>query len=1020
MPPKTQPITLNKLDAYISQFSSSDWEETPVSLQEFVESPDFLGLEPFTEIQLSDLMAFIGTDPKEFWTSSINECTLLYGKGAGKDTMASRLLTYACYLLLCLRNPQKYFTLSSTDWIDCINVAYSSDQAKYVFFDKLKQCFLRCQWFKRKYKVVVNPRIFGELTTFPNEIQIGTDRIFAPRGIRCFSEHAQNESWEGFNILFWVMDEACFSYDQSVLLDSGEYRPIGLIVNNKQPVDVLSYNFDTASYEICRVTNWFKYARQSPILKIKLSGSKSYSNIKQIKCTPNHQIYTDKGKVLAGDLKIGDLVFCKGTFLSPIQKEVVYGTLLGDGCLRKDFRSFGFVHGLKQFDYFVFKRNIFKKIMGKVGLNKSGYSNAFILKNGSIRLDNIDDVYANTLRNNKKTITPEWISNLTLLSLAIWYMDDGNLDKNIYIKKGHGKSDKNRAKTRGQKTICYNVIFNTHSFTKSELILLSEYLKSNGYDNSINMVHKKLEAEDKGYIIRLKKEATLKFLKDVSVYMPSSMQYKNIFPCAFSLSDTSSEIGLCPIISIEELSKSDIHNDPFVYDIEVEKTHNYLAKDVLVSNSSFLSKTKRENANAIYKTLRTSANSRFPNKWKGMILSFPREKDDFTCIKYEVAQSNPNMVGFKRSTWEVNPLKHPLEPSFDYNGMRVPMTLFNEFRDDPIDSMCKYACEPSEDNRPVDFDVVARAIYDRPMLLDYYSEPFTMNGETRIGNFIQKWNYDASFFRGNSFVAHYDLGESGDSATLCIGHKEASTVSLYKDQESGLIEVEAEKVIIDLIVQWTPDKKKSIKVSFLNAESFLEELINFGMRIIKLSYDQWNSGRSAEYFTARGLNVEKHNIDSDDYAFTISLLNSDLLGLPNLPIIKSEFKGLRREGGRFDHSKQTSKDVLDGICGVCRSLIGSKKAFGLQVISGYSGGASPNIRFNGSQASKSALNIGGGGVGMVRRNDGGNNARPIDFENMDMPRPEDFGMPSVVNKTKNRNGTQRQVPGFLSGYKGSW
>ena len=59
---------------------------------------------------------------------------------SGKDWTSSRLMCYALYWLLCLKNPQKYFALQDPKApIEMVNVSFDEDQALYVYFKELKK-----------------------------------------------------------------------------------------------------------------------------------------------------------------------------------------------------------------------------------------------------------------------------------------------------------------------------------------------------------------------------------------------------------------------------------------------------------------------------------------------------------------------------------------------------------------------------------------------------------------------------------------------------------------------------------------------------------------------------------------------------------------------------------------------------------------------------------------------------------------------------------------------------------------
>jgi len=133
---------------------------------------------------------------------------LLWGKGSGKDYLCSILVCYLVYVLLCLRDPQVYLRLAPGEPIDLVNVAYNADQAKNVFFEKLKQRVKPWQWLRENYNLVEAGRRVNEQKPRRALVSINDDFIEFPHQIRAWSRHAQNESYEGLNVLVWLMDEA--------------------------------------------------------------------------------------------------------------------------------------------------------------------------------------------------------------------------------------------------------------------------------------------------------------------------------------------------------------------------------------------------------------------------------------------------------------------------------------------------------------------------------------------------------------------------------------------------------------------------------------------------------------------------------------------------------------------------------------------------------------------------------------------------------------------------------------------
>jgi hypothetical protein len=195
------------------------WRETPDSFDEFVTSPKHLRLGPLYPRQRAAVIELIGSDARRIFEDPYNlepeqvarryqQAVLLWGKGSGKDYLCSILVVYLVYVLLCLRDPQAYLRLAPGEPIDLVNVAYNADQAKKVFFEKLKQRVKRWQWLRDTYNVVEGGRRVNEHKLGRSLVSINDDFIEFPHQIRAWSRHAQNESYEGLNVLVWLMDEA--------------------------------------------------------------------------------------------------------------------------------------------------------------------------------------------------------------------------------------------------------------------------------------------------------------------------------------------------------------------------------------------------------------------------------------------------------------------------------------------------------------------------------------------------------------------------------------------------------------------------------------------------------------------------------------------------------------------------------------------------------------------------------------------------------------------------------------------
>lgn len=189
-------------DDFLEALKDNDFDERPVDVKTFVESPDFLNQPRLSEIQydiveamsqvyrketLQEIMGFEdGNRHYEKYTK--NEIILQLGKGSGKDHTSTVACAYVVYKLLCLKDPARYFGKPGGDAIDIINIAINAEQAKNVFFKGFKNKIEKSPWFAGKYDPKVN--------------SIGFDK-----SITVYSGHSERESHEGLNLFMAILDE---------------------------------------------------------------------------------------------------------------------------------------------------------------------------------------------------------------------------------------------------------------------------------------------------------------------------------------------------------------------------------------------------------------------------------------------------------------------------------------------------------------------------------------------------------------------------------------------------------------------------------------------------------------------------------------------------------------------------------------------------------------------------------------------------------------------------------------------
>ena len=188
-------------DDFLQVLEGDEFEEMPVAIEEFVVSRDFLGLPPLsayqyqmikasTQIYKKDTLIRIygEKEGKKIFSQTCNEVIFQLGKGSGKDYVSTIACSYVVYLLLCLKDPAKYYGKPPGDAIDIINIAINAVQANRVFFKGFLNRIERCPWFAGKYDAKANSIEFK-------------------KSITVHSGHSQRESWEGYNVIVVFLDE---------------------------------------------------------------------------------------------------------------------------------------------------------------------------------------------------------------------------------------------------------------------------------------------------------------------------------------------------------------------------------------------------------------------------------------------------------------------------------------------------------------------------------------------------------------------------------------------------------------------------------------------------------------------------------------------------------------------------------------------------------------------------------------------------------------------------------------------
>lgn len=126
----------------------------------------------------------------------------------------------------------------------------------------------------------------------------------------------------------------------------------------------------------------------------------------------------------------------KTSFLSNVCRDLILGSLLGDGSIKIHPKyqnaRFSFRHSIKQKDYFFWKINQLKEISSEKcwWKQKGGFSENVIFRYQSSALPALSELYHLTHPKGKLKIRRKWLNQLTPLSLAVWWLDDGSIISN--------------------------------------------------------------------------------------------------------------------------------------------------------------------------------------------------------------------------------------------------------------------------------------------------------------------------------------------------------------------------------------------------------------------------------------------------------------------------------------------------------------------------------------------------------------------------------------------------------------
>ncbi len=369
----------------------------------------------------------------------------------------------------------------------------------------------------------------------------------------------------------------CASWYTRVTLADGARERIGKIVNQKMPVEVLSYDPELGKIVPRKVVNWFNNGRAEEFLHftVERSGRGTGHGRAIMDLTRNHLVRTPGGWREAGEIAIGDRVMlAQPSLLSAMQVQVILGALMGDGSLSKPIRAddasarFRMGHGAKQAAYLDWKVSLLANIPHAKKTSAKGAVSADFTPLAELA-ELRETVY---FGDGKKHITWEYLKNLTPLALAIWYMDDG-----CFTVRSKGVQERARGGTG-------RIEVRVEAMSPGSRHRLVQYLRDS-HKLDVKLTSRGARQVS---VLQFTTAASEKFQELIAPYVHPSMDYKLLprFRGRFAVEPKFKEptIHPAPARVLDIKCKSNLQNMSR-FDIEVEGSHNYFADGVMVHNS---------------------------------------------------------------------------------------------------------------------------------------------------------------------------------------------------------------------------------------------------------------------------------------------------------------------------------------------------------------------------------------------------------------------------------------------------
>jgi hypothetical protein len=330
--------------------------------------------------------------------------------------------------------------------------------------------------------------------------------------------------------------------------------------------------------------------------------------------------------------------------------------------------------------------------------------------------------------------------------------------------------------------------------------------------------------------------------------------------------------------------------------------------------SAFRGSNKSQNGWKVYNTLRHSASSRYPGRWKGIVASFPRydEESDFTFQLYTMAEKDPTMFRDLVWPWQFKPARFYKGVTIDFEGVQIPIEYQSEAESDPPAFRRMVLCQvPKVGESVIADEILMRGVHPFQPIIKLVTE--TKRNNDGFEKVVGHWEGLEVFNKAPyEYLIIVDLGELTSATAVAVAH--------VHNERDHLV------YMLDALATWTPDPKKGISVDMDDVKERLFELAKAipGSRV---GFDQWQSILYASELNKRGVKTIKYHVHQDrDYdTFKKAMGMGSAKILDDIELIK-QFNALKKDRGKvyLDTKISLRKDMVDVTVGGYLVLMGNE------------------------------------------------------------------------------------------------